>query len=89
MTRHDLKGPISGIVGLAQGLAATPGLAHESLAQLKTIEERRSGDRHDHAIDRTLQDRNQGFPARRNASKSSIFCVRRRIWSSPASPSSR
>lgn len=39
MTRHDLKGPISGIVGLAQGLAATPGLAHESLAQLKTIEE--------------------------------------------------
>ena len=38
MTRHDLKGPLSGIVGIAQSRACSTGIPADALEKLKTIE---------------------------------------------------
>ncbi len=39
LTRHDLKGPLSGIVGVAQSLSIKAGLPPDVVDKLKTIEE--------------------------------------------------
>jgi CheY-like chemotaxis protein len=39
MTRHDLKGPLAGVIGLAQSLAVMKSMSHDQVAQLRMIED--------------------------------------------------
>jgi len=39
MTRHDLKGPLAGVIGLAQALAADKNMSRNQVNQLRMIEE--------------------------------------------------
>lgn len=39
ITRHDLKGPLAGIIGVAQGLIQSGGLDAEKLEQIRLLEE--------------------------------------------------
>ena len=39
MTRHDMKAPLAGVIGLAQGLLDVPGLKAEQSEQLRLLEE--------------------------------------------------
>ena len=39
MTRHDLKGPLAGVIGLAQSLAIEESMTHQQVAQLRMIED--------------------------------------------------
>ncbi|MDP2792650.1 MAG: response regulator [Sulfurisoma sp.] len=39
ITRHDMKGPLAGVIGLVQGLAEAPNLTKEQQEQIRMIEE--------------------------------------------------
>jgi two-component system sensor histidine kinase/response regulator len=60
MTRHDLKGPLAGAIGIVQLLMDASDLDRRQGEQLRLAEQAiAAGDRHGQPVDRVVQDRNR------------------------------